>query len=292
MAKGKVKADADGETVVAKADKVDVRAGLRNMWAWYLARGLVMKIVIGFVALMLVVAPFTGEDTDSVQAGASAAEAEASEEADAAAEAKAKAAAKAKTAAKAAARAAARRAAAAGRAARTYLVTRVIDGDTIELGDGGSVRIVGIDTPERGECGFDTATANMHRLVLGKRVRLTMSDEDTDRYGRLLRYVDVGKRDAGLAQINAGLAIARYDSRDGYGFHPRENRYIAADKATPDKTTCPKPKPVPNQNPSGGSSVYYENCTAARDAGAAPVRRGDPGYGTHLDRDGDGVGCE
>lgn len=36
----------------------------------------------------------------------------------------------------------------------------------------------------------------------------------------------------------------------------------------------------------------YANCTAAREAGAAPVRRGDSGYGAHLDRDNDGVGCE
>jgi len=36
----------------------------------------------------------------------------------------------------------------------------------------------------------------------------------------------------------------------------------------------------------------YRNCTQARDAGAAPVRRGEPGYGPHLDRDGDGIGCE
>lgn len=36
----------------------------------------------------------------------------------------------------------------------------------------------------------------------------------------------------------------------------------------------------------------YRNCDAARAAGAAPVRRGEPGYGTHLDRDGDGIGCE
>lgn len=40
------------------------------------------------------------------------------------------------------------------------------------------------------------------------------------------------------------------------------------------------------------ASTYYKNCTAARDAGAAPVRAGDPGYGRHLDRDGDGIGCE
>lgn len=39
-------------------------------------------------------------------------------------------------------------------------------------------------------------------------------------------------------------------------------------------------------------STYYANCSAARAAGAAPVRRGDPGYAPHLDRDGDGVGCD
>ncbi|WP_209307523.1 excalibur calcium-binding domain-containing protein [Geodermatophilus sp. DF01_2] len=40
------------------------------------------------------------------------------------------------------------------------------------------------------------------------------------------------------------------------------------------------------------ASTYYDNCSAARAADAAPVRVGDPGYGRHLDRDGDGVGCE
>ncbi|WP_374323393.1 excalibur calcium-binding domain-containing protein [Streptomyces sp. AP-93] len=42
----------------------------------------------------------------------------------------------------------------------------------------------------------------------------------------------------------------------------------------------------------GGGSVYYKNCTAVRAAGADPIRSGDPGYGRHLDRDGDGVACE
>lgn len=41
-----------------------------------------------------------------------------------------------------------------------------------------------------------------------------------------------------------------------------------------------------------GSDVYYKNCDAARAAGAAPVYAGDPGYGRHLDRDGDGAACE
>lgn len=54
----------------------------------------------------------------------------------------------------------------------------------------------------------------------------------------------------------------------------------------------PKPKPKPESKPEPADDVYYKNCTAARDAGAAPVYRGDPGYASHLDRDDDGVGCE
>lgn len=44
-------------------------------------------------------------------------------------------------------------------------------------------------------------------------------------------------------------------------------------------------------DPRSGSRPY-RNCDEARAAGAAPVHRGDPGYGRHLDRDDDGIGCE
>lgn len=44
--------------------------------------------------------------------------------------------------------------------------------------------------------------------------------------------------------------------------------------------------------PQSIGSGAFPNCTAARAAGAAPVLRGEPGFGSHLDRDGDGVGCE
>ncbi|WP_334172445.1 excalibur calcium-binding domain-containing protein [Sinomonas sp.] len=39
-------------------------------------------------------------------------------------------------------------------------------------------------------------------------------------------------------------------------------------------------------------NVYYANCAAARAAGAAPIYRGQPGYRSALDRDGDGIACE
>ncbi|WP_443054826.1 excalibur calcium-binding domain-containing protein [Streptomyces sp. NBC_00691] len=85
---------------------------------------------------------------------------------------------------------------------------------------------------------------------------------------------------------------------------PGEVLHKPAPKPAP-TTQRPKPKPtqvpVPTQEPtpepteddsSSGGSVSYRNCTAVREAGAAPIHVGDPGYGRHLDRDGDGVGCE
>ncbi len=52
--------------------------------------------------------------------------------------------------------------------------------------------------------------------------------------------------------------------------------------------------PVPEQPApvNNGGGVYYKNCAAVRAAGAAPLYRGQPGYGTHLDSDGDGIACE
>ena len=52
----------------------------------------------------------------------------------------------------------------------------------------------------------------------------------------------------------------------------------------------PAPAPAPAPNPS--QSSYYPNCAAVRAAGAAPLHRGDPGYSSKLDRDGDGIACE
>lgn len=51
-------------------------------------------------------------------------------------------------------------------------------------------------------------------------------------------------------------------------------------------------KPAPRAQRLFTDDVYFPNCAAARAAGAAPVRAGQPGYARHLDRDGDGVGCE
>lgn len=58
------------------------------------------------------------------------------------------------------------------------------------------------------------------------------------------------------------------------------------------RETVTEQAPAPGGGGGRTRDEFYENCDAARAAGAAPVREGDPGYGPHLDRDGDGVGCE
>lgn len=77
----------------------------------------------------------------------------------------------------------------------TYLVTDVIDGDTIEIEGGQKIRYIGVDTPETTDprkevqCfGKEAASAN-EKLVLGKHIKLETDVNNTDRYGRLLRYV-------------------------------------------------------------------------------------------------------
>lgn len=69
------------------------------------------------------------------------------------------------------------------------LVSRVIDGDTIEVLGGERIRYIGIDAPETGEYFAAEAVEKNRELVEGKRVRLESDVEDRDEYGRLLSYV-------------------------------------------------------------------------------------------------------
>ena len=126
----------------------------------------------------------------------------------------------------------------AARPDESMVASRIIDGDTIEVTDAAGyteqVRLIGIDTPERGECGFKESGARLSELILNSDVLLVTGGTDNqDRYKRLLRYVDFGEIDAGLVLIQEGFAIARYDSRDGYPQHDRESEYVKADSESP-----------------------------------------------------------
>ena len=87
---------------------------------------------------------------------------------------------------------------------------------------------------------------------------------------------------------------------------PSETSSEASEGASPDTeptTEEPEPAPVepaeePAEEPAAPAPapapapVHFSSCKQAREAGAAPLYRGDPGYSSNLDRDNDGVACE
>ena len=100
-------------------------------------------------------------------------------------------------------------------ASATVVVTRVVDGDTVEVQLDGSeedVRYIGVDTPETVkpdepvQCFGPQASAFNHRLVEGKRVRLVFGAERRDVYGRLLAYVYLDGRFVNAELVRRGLA--------------------------------------------------------------------------------------
>jgi micrococcal nuclease len=95
-----------------------------------------------------------------------------------------------------------------------FRVTRVVDGDTIEIEGGERVRYIGIDTPETVDprkpvqCFGKEASAKNKELVEGKTVRLEKDTTDRDKYNRLLRYIYVGDTFINLELVKQGFAYS------------------------------------------------------------------------------------
>jgi micrococcal nuclease len=96
----------------------------------------------------------------------------------------------------------------AGTTTETVIVTKVIDGDTIRIQTGQTVRLIGIDTPEitRIECFGKEASLKLSDLILDKQVRLEKDVSETDRYGRILRYVWLGDELINETLVKQGFA--------------------------------------------------------------------------------------
>ena len=89
------------------------------------------------------------------------------------------------------------------------VVASVVDGDTVRLADGRSVRLLQIDAPEPGtaEC-FSRAAGRELRRLLPSGTRVTLESDPpldlTDRYGRLLRYVHRGGTNLNVELVRRG----------------------------------------------------------------------------------------
>ena len=106
------------------------------------------------------------------------------------------------------------------------------------------------------------------------------------REARLLRkQLIVAPSLLSLAMLVASSAAAHSGGLNAAGCHnDRKNGGYHCHRASVREV-------LPFRQPST-DSAYYPNCAAARAAGAAPMRVGEPGYRAGLDRDGDGVACE
>ncbi|MDA0375989.1 MAG: thermonuclease family protein [bacterium] len=104
------------------------------------------------------------------------------------------------------------------------IVTRIVDGDTVVIGEE-HVRIIGIDTPEKEECYFDEASERLSQLIFEKSVeRIPEPTDNRDKYGRLLRYIELSGEDIGLQMLKEGFA-------ENYPWfpHPRIEEYKEAE---------------------------------------------------------------
>lgn len=87
------------------------------------------------------------------------------------------------------------------------LVERVIDGDTIEAENRNeSIRLLGVNTPERGEFLYAEARGFLENELLNKTVRLEFSREKYDKYGRLLAYIFLNNTNINVNLVENGFA--------------------------------------------------------------------------------------
>lgn len=164
-------------------------------------------------------------------------------------------------------------------------VVRIIDGDTIEIESGQRIRYIGIDTPETGGCHATQSTNKNKELVEGKTISLEKDISETDRYGRLLRYVYVGNTlvneilvKEGYAQVYTYPPDVKYNERFLAAQKEARDNKIGLWSSCQDKTT-PTVKPTTTQksfstpNPtipphsSGGGSCKYSCSSPDRDCG-------------------------
>lgn len=195
-------------------------------------------------------------------------------------------------------------------------VVRVVDGDTIRVSVQGkeeTIRLLLVDTPESVKPNHPVEPFGLEcsefakKTLSGKTVELEIGDPERDKYERLLAYVWIDGIMFNEMLLQEGLARVayvyppndKYEDRfrdienvakragngiwsiDGYvqedGFH-EEAVMMADDKES--------------SLDSLDERTVFSSCKEAREAGAAPIRRGEPGYSETMDGDRDGIACE
>ena len=202
---------------------------------------------------------------------------------------------------------------------------QAVDGDSLNIG-GARFRLFGIDAVEtrqtcnreqqQWQCGEEAATA-LRNLVNGKAVNCNQRDRDP--YGRVVATCTVNGRDIAEQMVSMGYAVALQkfsaayipaekaakakrvgiwasefqlpsEYRAGDLSFAMEDQLLLAERQRQERAVDRQQNYQPQR--AVRSSFSYRNCKEARAAGAAPLYRGQPGYGAHMDGDGDGIACE
>lgn len=179
--------------------------------------------------------------------------------------------------------------------AKTYLVTNVIDGDTIELKNNVKVRLIGVDAPELSnhECYSNKSKNKLETLILGKRVKLIYDEEKTDSFGRKLAFVYRGSKFINKQILSSGNGKYLMIGPNIKNWEI----FLDAEKTARDKNRglwkkCEDPSNLPFD-----CSANIYNCSDFNSQGKAQeifnyclgMITGD----VHdLDRDGNGLACE
>jgi micrococcal nuclease len=203
-------------------------------------------------------------------------------------------------------------------------VARVTDGDTVTLTTGEKVRLLQVDTPElsSSECfGFEARNILMGLLSSPGSVTLKSDPklDQVDRYGRLLRYIFVGKTNINLKMVEMGAAAPYFyrGERGQYSSQILKAAQNAKSKSLGLWKSCPGTQLTPTsaittvikaplktaQNAVGTTrcdsnyvgcvpvSTVDLDCKDIKNLGLAPVKV--IGRDVHnFDRDGDGIGCD
>ncbi len=195
-------------------------------------------------------------------------------------------------------------------------VANVVDGDTIKLENGQVVRYIGIDTPETVhpskpvQCFGKEASAKNKELVNGKEVRLVKDVSETDKYGRLLRYVYVGDTFVNDYLVRNGFANsstyppdvkyqeqfkkaeeeARTNKRGLWAY----NACKTESSATPTTTTSPAPTNTSRSSNSSSTGAFTCNCSkTCPQMGCAEAQYQLNVCGcSRRDADHDGIACD
>lgn len=96
-------------------------------------------------------------------------------------------------------------------AEETAICTKVVDGDTIYLSNGDKIRLVGVNTPERGVQGYKASKKFVKKLCLNKQVSVDIDDKKhSDKYGRTLGVVIVDNKNVNEMLLKEGIAEVMY----------------------------------------------------------------------------------